>query len=74
MTAAEAKFAALKALEDAFVLVCNEEGITEERRKAFDTYKATLKRALAPSPDPASQNEAATALRVSINRLVKETF
>jgi len=64
----------LAAIEDLFVLTCKEQGITPQRRAAFDKYKLTLTRALAPSPDQASQNEADTALRVSIIQLVKEAF
>jgi len=57
-----------------FALTCKEQGLTEERRNAFDKYKATLTRALQPSPDQASKNEADTAFRVAVIRLVKETF
>ena len=41
---------------------------------AFNQYKKCLARALAPSPDAGSKNEADTALRVSMNQLVKLTF
>lgn len=74
-------------LENLFVLVCRDSGLGagthttvgccaahDEMRKTFDTYKKTLHRALAPSANTATQNEADTALRLAAVALLKLTF
>jgi len=69
-----ARLAVVKALEDLFVLVCRDTGITDERRHAFEKYKAALGRALAPSINAATQTEAETALRIAATKLIALTF
>jgi len=64
----------VKALEDLFVLVCHETGITDERRHAFEKYQAALNRSLAPSINAATQTEADTALRIAAKKLVELVF
>jgi len=74
-------------LENLFVLVCRDSGLGvgthtkggccaahDEMRKTFDTYKKTLNRAIAPSVNSATQNEADTALRLAAVALLKLTF
>jgi hypothetical protein len=73
-TVSNARLAVVKALEDLFVLVCRDTGITDERRHAFEKYKAALVRALAPSVNAATQTEADTALRIAATKLIALTF
>jgi len=57
-----------------FVQVAAEKGITPERQHAFEKYQAVLARALAPSLDAHSQNEADNALRAAAMKLFTVCF
>jgi hypothetical protein len=75
------------ALEDLFVLVMRDSGLGtgahakpgccpahDDARKAFDGYKKALNRALAPSINVETQNEADAFLRLAAISLIKVTF
>jgi len=73
-TAQAQRLVVIKALEDLFILVASESGITDERRHAFKKYQAVLARALAPGLDAHSQNEADNALRAAAMKLFTVCF
>jgi hypothetical protein len=73
-TAKTQRLVVIKALEDLFILVASESGITDERRHAFKKYQAVLARALSPGLDAHSQNEADNALRAAAAKLFNVCF
>lgn len=68
------KLVALASIENAFVVRMKEQGITQDARDSFATYQKLKTRALAPSINSATQNEADTALRIAVINLVKLAF
>lgn len=68
------KLVALSALEDAFVMKLREQGISDDAREAYARYQKLKALALGPSVNTATQNEADTALRMSVIHLVKLAF
>jgi len=70
------KLAALVALESVFTQKLAEQGITDEVRSAYGTYRKLKTLALAPSASttPEMQREADVALRMATINLVKLAF
>jgi len=73
-TVASARLAVVAALEDLFVLDCKATGITDDKRKAFETFKKVLTKALAPASSVEMRNENDTALRQAALQMVRLTF
>src|SRR5262245_20038664 len=69
------KFEAMAALEKAFLARLGEQGITQEARDEWEQYKKCKAMALnLAANNTAERNVAATALRVSMIKLVKLVF
>ena len=69
-----AKLIALAAFEDVVKATFQKGGITDEARADFATYKKLKTSALATAPTKEMQNEADTALRMAITRLLRIAF